>query len=189
MDAHVIKALFEFTSRREETESSFSSDSLFLKQDQITPVGLQPVQRIPTRFPKIEKSPGTAHGGEKPYPSGGVVASATRPHRRHSATPLKSRLSPPPANPRFSLSCAAPSLTSAAESETPIWGSPQRTEHPPTPGPISALLSVASGGRLLQISCCFACFICLWCPICRGGGYRSIWRYCPCGSAPIRWGY
>lgn len=110
------------------------------------------------------ESPGTAHGGEKPYPSWGVVvASATRPlHTAGTARlPLKSRLSPPPANPRFSLSCAAPSLslTSAAESETPISGSPQRTEHPHrlSPGPIRALISVASGGRLRQISYCFAC--------------------------------
>lgn len=138
--------------------------------------------------------PGTAHGREKPYPSlrgGGIRDPSTTTTDTVHPPSLKSRLSPPPANPHFSLSCAATSLAFAAESETPISGSPQRTEQPRLPAR-SALsspsLQVFFSSRSLAVSLVtflFALRRPIWCD----GGSGSIWRCYPCGSAPIRWEY
>lgn len=127
-----------------------------------------------------------------PFPSRWWHPRPVHNHHRHGAHPsLKSRLSPPPANPHFSLSCAATSLAFAAESETPISGSPQRTEQPRLPAR-SALsspsLQVFASSRSLAVSLVtflFAFRRPIWCD----GGSGSIWRCYPCGSAPIRWEY
>jgi hypothetical protein len=55
---------------------------------------------------------------------------------------------PPAPNPRFYLSCAASSLTSTAESETQLSGSPQRTKHPSALARFASTLRT-SGGHLL----------------------------------------
>jgi hypothetical protein len=95
-----------------------------------------------------------------------------------SGSPLKSAPPRRLPNPRFSLSCAAPSLVFAAESEIPISGSPQRTK-PPTSSSFRSSLR-ASGGHLPEISpASFRLSLLFTCCFARSGGLVHFACVCP----------